>query len=262
MTEYVLYEVDERGVARITLNRADKHNAFNETMIAGLTASFTRAAEDSNVKVVILAANGKNFSAGADLNWMKKMAGYSEAENRADAMHLATMLHTLHTLPKPTIARVQGAAFAGAIGLIACCDMAVACKLSKFCLSETKIGLVPATISPYVIEAMGKRIAKRYFMTAEVFTARRARRLGLISETVSEDQLDATIEQLIEALLKNSPNAISEAKALVDTVAGQPLDESMRRLTSDWIARMRVSEQGQEGLSAFLDKRSPGWVKE
>lgn len=260
MTEYVLYDVDNLGVARITLNRADKHNAFNEDMIADLTASFKRAATDPAVKAVVLASNGKNFSAGADLNWMQKMAGYTEAQNRADAMQLATMLHTLYTLPKPTLARVQGAAFAGAVGLIACCDIAVACKLSKFCLSETKIGLVPATISPYVIEAMGKRIAKRYFMTAEVFTARRARRLGLISEAVSEDQLDFTIEQLIDTLLKNSPKAVSEAKALINTVANQPLDEPLRELTSDWIARIRVSEQGQEGLNAFLQKRPPNWL--
>ena len=259
MTEHVLYEVNEQGVARITLNRADKHNAFNEDMIAGLTASFEQAGNDPAVKVVVLASNGKNFSAGADLNWMQKMAGYTEAQNRADAMNLATMLHTLYTLPKPTIARVQGAAYAGAVGLIACCDIAIACKLSKFCLSEAKIGLVPATISPYVIEAMGKRIAKRYFMTAEVFTARRARRLGLISEAVSEDQLDATIEQLTDTLRYNSPEAVSQAKLLVNTVAGQPIDESMRALTSDWIARIRVSEQGQEGLNAFLQKRSPNW---
>lgn len=262
MTEHVLYEVDDQGVAQITLNRADKHNAFNEQMIADLTASFLRASDDPTVKIVVLGSNGKHFCAGADLNWMKKMAGYTEAQNRSDAMHLATMLHTLYTLPKPTIARVQGAAYGGAVGLIACCDMAVACKLSKFSLSETKIGLIPATISPYVIEAMGKRIAKRYCLTAEVFTARRARRLGLISEAVSEDQLDATIDQLSNTLLKNSPLAVSEAKVLINTVAGQPIDDAMRTLTSDWIARIRVSEQGQEGLNAFLHKRPPNWIKE
>ncbi|NVK55361.1 MAG: enoyl-CoA hydratase/isomerase family protein [Alteromonadaceae bacterium] len=262
MTDQVLYTLDARGVATITLNRPDKHNAFNEETIDALTAAFHRAASDPIVRVVILSAAGKSFSAGADVNWMQKMAGYNEAQNRHDAMQLATMLNTLYTLPKPTIARVQGAAFGGAVGLIACCDMAIASKLSKFCLSEVKLGLIPATIGPYVIEAMGKRVALRYFQTAEVFTARRARRLGLLSEAVNQDQLDDTIEQLIGHLLKNGPEAVSEAKQLIHKVAGKPIDAAMLTTTSEWIARKRVSEEGQEGLNAFLGKRKPAWFKE
>ncbi|MDC8831310.1 enoyl-CoA hydratase/isomerase family protein [Alteromonas gilva] len=262
MNEQVLYTLDNRGVATITLNRPDKHNAFDEDIIAALTQAFKRAGSDPEVRVVVLASTGKSFSAGADVNWMQKMAGFDEAQNRADAMQLATMLHTLYTLPKPTIARVQGAAFGGAVGLIACCDMAIACKLSKFCLSEVKLGLIPATISPYVIEAMGKRIALRYFQTAEVFTARRARRLGLLSEAVNEDQLNDTIAQLIDNLLKNGPEAVSQAKHLVHQVAGQPIDDALLTKTSEWIARIRVSQEGQEGLNAFLGKRKPVWHKE
>jgi len=262
MTQDILYEVDHMGVARITLNRPEKHNAFDDAMIAELTRSFEKAGSDPAVRAVVLASNGKNFCAGADAGWMQRMAGYSEAQNRTDAMQLATMLQTLYRLPKPTIARVQGAAFGGAVGLIACCDMAVACKMSKFCLSEVKLGLIPATISPYVIEAMGKRVAKRYFQTAEVFSARRARRLGLVSEAVSEDQLDDEVNALLTALLRNGPTAIAEAKALIEQVAGAPIDESVMQNTSDWIARIRVSEEGQEGLNAFLEKRAPTWIKE
>ena len=262
MTQDILYELDHLGVARITLNRPEKHNAFDDTMIAELTRCFEKAGSDPAVRAVVLASNGKNFCAGADAGWMQRMAGYSEAQNRTDAMQLATMLQTLYRLPKPTIARVQGAAFGGAVGLIACCDMAVACKMSKFCLSEVKLGLIPATISPYVIEAMGKRVAKRYFQTAEVFSARRARRLGLVSEAVSEDQLDDEVNALLTALLRNGPTAIAEAKALIEHVAGAPIDESVMQNTSDWIARIRVSEEGQEGLNAFLEKRAPTWIKE
>ena len=176
MEQAVTYEIDERNVAIVTLNRAEKHNAFDDEMIAELTRLFKKAGEDDSVRAVILQAKGKSFSAGADLNWMKKMAGYTQEQNEQDAMGLATMLQTLYTLPKPTIARVQGAAFGGAVGLIACCDIAVGSKLSKFCLSEVKIGLIPATISPYVVEAMGARVCRRYFQTSEVFSARRARR--------------------------------------------------------------------------------------
>ena len=255
----LLYNVDERGVAFITLNRAEKHNAFDDTMIAGLTTLFKQAGSDSKVRVVVLQANGKSFSAGADLNWMKRMAEYSYEENHRDAMALATMLQTLYTLPKPTIARVQGAAFGGAVGLIACCDMAVGSKLSKFCLSEVKIGLIPATISPYVIEALGVRICKRYFQTAEVFSSRRARRLGLLSESVTEDELDGTINDIVNALLKNGPLAVAGVKSLISDVAHKPVDEALMQQTSQRIAEIRVSEEGQEGLHAFLEKRPAKW---
>lgn len=253
------YQVDERGVAYVTLTRPEKHNAFDDEMIAGLTRHFRQAGEDNKVRVLVLQAEGKSFSAGGDLRWMQRMAEYSYEENHADAMALATMLHTLNTLPKPTIARVQGAAFGGAVGLIACCDIAIGSKLSKFCLSEVKIGLIPATISPYVIEAMGPRVCRRYFQTAEVFSARRARRLGLLSETVTEEELDSTVNDLISQLLTNGPVAVGQAKALIRDVAYRPVDDSLMQETSKMIANIRVSEEGQEGLHAFLEKRPAKW---
>jgi methylglutaconyl-CoA hydratase len=259
MEQAVTYIVDQRNVATITLARPDKHNAFNDDMIATLTSLFKKAGQDDTIRAVILQAQGKSFSAGADLGWMKRMASYTESQNHADAMALATMLHTLYTLPKPTIARVQGAAFGGAVGLIACCDIAIASKLSKFCLSEVKIGLIPATISPYVIEAMGARVCRRYFQTAEVFSARRARRLGLLSEAVNEDELDSNIDDIITAILKNGPHAVSQSKALVQDVAGKPILPSLMEETSARIAAVRTSTEGQEGLSAFLEKRTAAW---
>lgn len=259
----VLYEVDNRGVATVTLNRPHKHNAFDDVLIKELTGLFKRAGDDNQVRVLVLAANGKSFCAGADANWMKRMAGYSFDENVADAKALATMLHTLNTLPKPTVAKVQGAAFGGAVGLIACCDMAIGSKMSKFCLSEVKLGLIPATIAPYVIDAIGKRVARRYFTTAEVFSARRARRLGLLSEAVTEEELDSTVDELITQLLNNSPDAVSAAKQLIFDIADhQDDDEELMEKTSLRIATIRVSEQGQEGLSAFLEKRRPNWIQE
>ncbi|WP_026374717.1 enoyl-CoA hydratase/isomerase family protein [Aestuariibacter salexigens] len=264
MTEQkaVLYEVDDRGVATVTMNRPDRHNAFDDSMIAELTKTFKKVDNDANVRVMVLAANGKSFCAGADLNWMKRMAQYSYDENYADAKALATMLETLNTLSKPTIARVQGAAFGGAVGLIACCDMAIGSKLSKFCLSEVKLGLIPATISPYVIDAIGARIARRYFVTAEVFSSRRARRLGLLSETVTESELDDTVEALISHILKNGPAAVSAAKKLVLEVQDKEHTDTLLDMTSERIAAIRVSDEGQEGLSAFLERRKPSWFRD
>ncbi|AXT40681.1 enoyl-CoA hydratase/isomerase family protein [Alteromonas sp. BL110] len=261
MEQSVIYSVDDRNIATVTLNRADKHNAFNDEMIIELTRLFKKAGEDENVRALILRAEGKSFSAGADLNWMKKMASYTEAQNESDALALATMLQTLYKMPKPTIARVQGAAFGGAVGLIACCDIAIGSKLSKFCLSEVKIGLIPATISPYVVEAMGARVCRRYFQTAEVFSARRARRLGLLSESVTEDELDSTIDDILSNILKNGPQAVAKAKDLVQWVSTQEIDDALLIKTSKLIAQVRTSDEGQEGLSAFLEKRSASWVE-
>lgn len=258
-TSAVLYDVDSRGVATVTLNNPDKHNAFDDAMISTLTEYFTQAADDDAVRVVVLKATGKSFSAGANLQWMQRMADYSESENERDAMALATMLQTLYTLPKLTIARVQGAAFGGAIGLIACCDIAIGSRLSKFCLSEVRIGLIPATIAPYVVEAMGARVCRRYFQTAEVFSARRARRLGLLSEAVTEDELDSTIDDIIAQVLKNGPRAVGQAKALVEYVAGVPINDDLMQKTSQWIAKVRVSDEGQQGLNAFLNKQPAAW---
>ncbi len=262
MTDSVLYNLDDRGVATVTLNRPEKHNAFDDALIKELTKIFKKVADDKNVRAMVLAANGKSFCAGADVNWMKRMAGYTFDQNVSDANALANMLWHLNYMPKPTIARVQGAAFGGAVGLVACCDMAVGSKLSKFCLSEVKLGLIPATISPYVIAAMGARIARRYFTTAEVFSARRARRLGLLSETVTEEELDSTIEDLLEHILRNGPAATAAAKQLIFDVCDQPAEEELIEKTSLRIATIRVSEEGQEGLTAFLEKRPPSWRKD
>jgi methylglutaconyl-CoA hydratase len=257
----LLVNIDERGVATVTLNRPELHNAFDAQLIADLTEVFEYLNKQSAVRVMILAANGRSFSAGADLNWMQKMADYSYAENLEDAAKLANMLACLYNLNKPTIARVQGSAFGGAVGLIACCDMAIGSKMSKFCLSEVKIGLVPATISPYVISAIGARASRRYFTTAEVFSARRARRLGLLSEAVTEEELDSTIESLIQHILRNSPSAVSAAKNIINQVENRVTDQAMLDFTCEQIAKIRVSTEGQEGLQAFLQKRPASWIK-
>ncbi|GAC14208.1 enoyl-CoA hydratase/isomerase family protein [Aliiglaciecola lipolytica] len=255
----VLYDLDARGVATITLNRPEVHNAFDDKIIALLTRLFKQVARDEKARVLVLQSNGKSFCAGADLNWMKRMVNYSYEENVADANALAQMLHTLYTLPKPTIAKIQGAAFGGAVGLVSCCDIAIASRLSKFCLSEVKLGLIPATISPYVIDALGDRVARRYFMTAEVFSARRARRLGLVSEAVTEEELDSTVSFLVSQIISNGPEAVTAAKQLVFDVKDQELDDELMEKTSLRIATTRVSAEGQEGLTAFLEKRRPAW---
>jgi len=261
-TDKVLLFIDKRGVATVTLNQPDIHNAFDDKLIIQLTDIFSSINQNQDIRVMVLASAGKSFSAGADLNWMRRMATYSYEQNLADANALAKMFYTLNNLKKPTIARVQGATFGGAVGLVACCDMAVASKLSRFCLSEVKLGLIPATISPYVIDAIGARLARRYFTTAEVFSARRARRIGLLSEAVVEEELDSTIENLIEHLLKNSPAAIQEAKQLIFDVQNKSVSDQLLAITSQKIAKIRVSEQGQEGLNAFLQKRRANWVTE
>jgi len=255
----VSMQVDQRGVATVTLNNAKKHNAFDDTIISRLTAIFREVESNKDVRVMILAAVGKNFSAGADLGWMKRMMSYSYEENFEDARALATMLKTLNFLPVPTIARVQGAAFGGAVGLVSCCDMAVAASDAGFCLSEVRIGLLPATISPYVIDAIGLRAARRYFVTAERFSANTAEALGLVSEVVEEDHLDDEIDKLIASLLGNSPAAIRGAKQLVFDIAGREVNDELIDLTSERIAEIRVSAEGQEGLTAFFEKRKPAW---
>ena len=255
----VLTHIDDTGVATVSLNRAQKHNAFDDAVIADLQATFSALAEDPEARVVVLASEGKNFSAGADLGWMKRMAGYDYAENLQDARKLAAMLNTLHALPQPTIAQVQGAAFGGAVGLVSCCDMAVAEEGASFCLSEVKIGLVPATISPYVIRAIGERAARRFFMTAERFSAAEALRLGLVSQVVTADELAGATTALASALLSNGPLAVRAAKQLVQDVSGRDLSAELIEDTCERIAAIRVSDEGQEGLAAFLDKRKPSW---
>jgi methylglutaconyl-CoA hydratase len=253
--------IDPRGVATVTLNNEEKHNAFDDAMICELTQVFEQVASNNNVRVMVLSANGKSFSAGADLNWMKRVSHYAYKENLADASALATMLKTLNTLPKPTIARVQGAAFGGAVGLVSCCDIAIASPHASFCLSEVKIGLIPATISPYVIAAIGSRAARRYFNTAETFTAATAMSLGLVSEVVDAEQLDSSINTLVDALLRNSPAALKASKQLIFDIAGREINTGLIQETSKRIAAIRVSPEGQEGLSAFLEKRPAEWVQ-
>ena len=257
----VITDIDDLGVAQVRLNNPDKHNAFDDQMIGQLTEAFIAIADNSNVRAMVLGSEGKSFSAGADLEWMKRMASYSYEENLRDASALALMLKTLNEIPQPTIARVQGAAFGGAVGLVSCCDMAVAASAASFSLSEVKIGLVPATISPYVIAAIGQRAARRYFVTAERFDAHRALQLGLVNEVVDAEQLDQEIDRLINTLLANGPEAVTGAKQLVFDVAGKPIDQQLIDATCETIAAIRVSEQGQEGLQAFLERRKPQWIK-
>jgi methylglutaconyl-CoA hydratase len=257
---HVLTEIDG-PIAIITLNRPEKHNAFDDALIHDLTMHLRSADETDQIRVVVLSASGKSFSAGADLNWMKRMAAYSQAENEHDAMALAELMKTLHGLSKPTIARVQGPAYGGGVGLIACCDMAIGTHDAAFSLSEVRLGLIPAVISPYVIAAIGQRAAQRYFLTAERFDAGEAYRLGLLTELFhTEDEMDLAIEKIVAAILASGPDAIHEAKQLIDAVAGAPLSNALIADTAARIARVRVSAEGQEGLRAFLEKRKPAWV--
>jgi methylglutaconyl-CoA hydratase len=247
------------GVARVTLNRPELRNAFDDALIKKLHASFEDVSKDKSVRVMILAGNGPAFCAGADLNWMKRMAGYSYDENLADARALADMLAALERLPKPTIARVHGPVYAGGMGLVAACDIAVGTPEAKFCLSEAKLGLSPATISPYVLRAMGERMARRYFLTAEVFDAQEAFRVGMLSALVPVKALDSTVDELIKHLLAGGPEAHAKIKALIRAVAGRRPDEALAAETAQRIAEIRGSPEGREGIAAFLEKRKASW---
>lgn len=252
--------IAQGGVATLTMNRPDVHNAFDDSFIAELTRAFRSLDEHPGVRVVVLAANGRSFSAGADLNWMKRMAQYSEAENLRDALHLAELMRTLDRMRKPTIARVQGAAFGGGVGLVAACDMAVAAREAQFSLSEVRLGLIPAVISPYVVQAIGARAARRYFLTAERFGADEAQRLGLVTEVVDAGSLDSAVEGLVAHLVKGGPHAIAAAKDLIRAVADQPLDTPLIEDTARRIAATRAGGEGREGIAAFLEKRAPSWL--
>jgi len=247
-------------LATVTLNRPDVRNAFNETTISELTLAFDELGRNELVRAIVLAANGVAFCAGADLNWMKKMAGYTHAENHADALQLAEMLRTIYLCPKPVVAKVQGDCYAGGMGLVAACDIIVAAEEANFCLSEVKLGLIPATISPYVIKAMGENAARRYFLTAERFGAREAQRIGFAHEVVAADALDAKVAELVKALTNNSPNAVRQAKVLVRDVVGQNVNDALLADTAERIAHIRASEQGREGVQSFLEKRKPNWL--
>ena len=252
--------VDKQGgVARVTLNRPELRNAFDDALIKSLTEAFHDVQNDKSVRVVVLAGNGPAFCAGADLNWMKRMARYGYDENLADARALADMLATLDRMPKPTIARVHGPVFAGGTGLVAACDIAVGTPEAKFCLSEAKLGLSPATISPYVIRAMGERLARRYFLTAEVFGAEEAFRIGMLSSLVSKDELDGAIHTVVQNLLAGGPEAHAKIKDLIRAVARRPVDDELIADTAKRIAEIRVSPEGREGIASFLEKRKASW---
>ncbi len=257
----LLSQIDEFGRATITLNRSEMHNAFDDTLIGALTGELKRLGRDESVRVVLLAARGRSFSSGADLNWMRRMADFSVEENLADAAGLAELMKTLANLPKPTIALVQGAAIGGGVGLVACCDIAIASEAASFCLSEVRLGLIPAVISPYVAAAIGPRPTRRYFLTAERFDAATAWRLGLIHEVVPAEELEVRGEALSRQLLKNGPRAMAEVKALIAEVALSTLDDDLIADTAERIAEIRASAEGREGLSAFLEKRTPNWAK-
>jgi methylglutaconyl-CoA hydratase len=247
-------------VATVTLNRQDVRNAFNEAMIAELVLAFDELGRNEVVRAIVLAANGPAFCAGGDLNWMKKMAGYSDAENLDDATKLADMLRAIYLCPKPVVAKIQGDCYAGGMGLAAACDIAVAAEEANFCLSEVKLGLIPATISPYVIKAMGENAARRYFLTAERFSAREAHRIGFVHEVVAADALDASVEAIVKALVTNSPNAVRQAKLLVRDIAGKPVDDALLTDSARRIAAIRASQEGREGVASFLEKRKPSWL--
>ncbi len=250
------------SVARLTLDRPQVHNAFDDRLIAALTTQLRELDANAGVRVVVLAANGKSFSAGADLNWMKRMAAYSEAENLRDAVGLGDLMHTLSTMSKPTIARVQGAAYGGGVGLVACCDIAIGTPEAAFSLSEVRLGLIPAVISPHVVAAIGERQARRYFLTAERFDAAQAHRMGLLHEVVDVAQLDARIDEIAGHLLKGGPKSQTAAKRLIEAVTNRPIDRALVEDTAERIARIRVTPEGREGVAAFLEKRTPGWVGE
>jgi methylglutaconyl-CoA hydratase len=247
-------------VTTVTLNRPEVRNAFNDEVIAELTQAFTQLGQDPQVRTIVLAAHGPAFCAGADLNWMRRMADYTHAENLADAGCLADMLRVIYTCPKPTIARIQGDVYAGGLGLVAACDMAVSVDTAGFCLSEVKLGLIPATISPYVIRAMGARAAHRYFLTAERFDAAEALRIGFVHSVVSAEQLDAKVAELTQALVTVSPNAVTACKSLLHDVAGKDMDADLIAHTVAGIANTRASDEGREGVQAFLQKRKPSWL--
>ena len=247
------------GISTVTINRPEVRNAFNDEVITELIAVFMELGERTEVRCIVLTGSGPAFCAGADLNWMKRMAGYSREENLADAQALAQMLRVLYRCPKPTIARVQGDVYAGGTGLVAACDMAVSVDTAGYCLSEVKLGLIPATISPYVIRAMGARAAHRYFLTAERFSAAEALRIGFVHEVVSAEELDARVAEIAQALVVAGPAAVKACKALVQDVAGHDISPMLVGRTVESIADIRISDEGREGIQSFLQKRKPNW---
>jgi methylglutaconyl-CoA hydratase len=250
----------DQGVATVTLNRPDVRNAFNDEVIGELTGVFVELGDRPEVRCIVLAGNGPAFCAGADLNWMKRMASYTYEQNVDDARALANMLRVMYKCPKPTIARVQGDVYAGGMGLVAACDIAVSVDTANYCLSEVKLGLIPATISPYVIRAMGARAAHRWFLTAERFPAAEAHRIGFVHEVVKAGELDAKVGEIAQALVNAGPGAVKACKDLVHDVAGHEINHVLVEKTVKGIADIRVSDEGREGIQSFLGKRKPSWI--
>ncbi len=260
MTQNILTEIDQ-GVAILTLNRADRHNAFDDITVSEIAMAMSGFNADESVRAIVLSSTGKSFCAGADLNWMKRMAGYSTEENLKDSTAMAEMFRAIAQSPKPVLARVQGAAYGGGVGLVAACDIAVATFDAEFALTEAKLGLIPAVISPHVVAAIGERSARRYFLTAERFSAAEAYRMGLLHEmVVDEHALDNALGELLKPLLKNGPLAMRESKELIRAVANKPLTQDVVNDTAMRITRQRASPEGREGMSAFLEKRKPNWI--
>jgi methylglutaconyl-CoA hydratase len=259
MTQTTL-QIDRAGpVARVFLNRPDVRNAFNDAVIAELAQAFAGFAADASLRAVVLGAHGKAFCAGADLAWMRAMADYTWKQNRDDAQALADMLYAIWSCPVPVIGRVHGDAYAGGVGLAAVCDVLVAAEGAHFCLSEAKLGLLPATIGPYVVRALGEQASRRYFTTAERFDAARAHALGFVHELVPADALDAKVDEIVAAIVANGPASVRLCKKLVQDVAGRVVDEELRAETARRIADVRASTEGKEGVQSFLNKREPAW---
>ena len=261
MTAFTTLQLNLEGaVARIWLNRPEMRNAIDDVFIGELSSAFAQAEAAPQVRVVVLGARGPAFCAGANLNWMRKAAEYTPEQNLKDAGGLATMLRTLHHSAKPVVARVQGDVYAGGMGLVSACDIAISVDTANYCLSEVKIGLIPATISPYVIRAMGARAAQRYFLTAERFTAAEAHRIGLVHEVVAADALDAKVDEIVKSLSGAAPAALGECKRLLRDVTGQPITEELTQETVRRIATIRSTDEAREGLQSFLQKRKPSWL--
>lgn len=255
-------EVDRQAsIAVLWMNRPDVHNAFDETLISDLTTVLRVLDDDAGIRAVVLAGRGESFSAGADVNWMRRATTVTEAENRRDAMALAQMLRTLALLSKPTVARVHGAAIGGGLGLVAACDIAIASSRAVFATPEVRLGLIPATIGPHVVAAIGERQARRYFLTAERISAARAREIGLVHEVVEPEQLDAAVAKIVAALLAGGPKAQQASKELLREIVGQPLSEALVQATAERIARLRLTTEAAEGLGAFCEKRPPVWIR-
>jgi methylglutaconyl-CoA hydratase len=257
----LLLSIDQRGIATMTLNRPEVRNAFNEQLIADITKTITKLGDDKNIRAILLKGSGETFSAGGDLNWMKKAADYTEAENWSDAVKLSDMFDTLNNVAKPTICLIQGAAMGGATGLISCCDIAIATADAKFAFSEVKLGLIPATISPFVLKAIGARAARRYFLTGERFDGTAALNMGLVHKLVDNNEmLDLAGEQIITEILSGGVEAVAASKKLIADVSGKTIDSDLRHATAELIAMRRASAEGSEGLAAFLEKRKASWI--